>query len=263
MSRQTRKRNRNNQISDDFVAATRNSAAQVEYNNIAPKEVEKFVPKTKNQKLAWAMLHEDRRAVILKNTYGSGKSLIAAAFAAEQLRNKKVNKIYLIRPYVASGKTIGMTPGSVEDKLAIPLAQILRHLEKFLGKGHLRYCLEKKIIEMQPAEHLRGASFENCVVIVEECQNFTFDEWQMILTRIEETATMVFTGDKFQSDLGRKSGLEETVELITKMIRQQPDYMSDEDLDCLENDFGVVEFTEDDILRSGFTKALYKMYNRN
>lgn len=261
MSRRTRTRTRNKDA--EVLATVKDVAAQVEYNSITPKELTKFVPKTKNQKTAMQYLREGRQIVVLSGAYGTGKSMLAAAFAAEQLRNKKVEKIYLVRPNVSTGKSLGATTGSIDEKLAWYFAQTFRHLEKFLGKGYLKYCLDKKIIEMQAVEFLRGSSFEKCVIIVEECQNFTKEDFEMIFTRISEETTMILTGDHRQSDLRSQSGLKSTVELINTMIEKQPIYMTDEDLDNLEYKIGIVEFTVDDILRLGLVKTLFKMYHHD
>lgn len=226
----------------------------------APIANVRFDAKTINQKLALSMLREGKQIVFLTGSAGTGKSLVACYHAATLLKAKKIEKIFLVRPAVAVGKSIGMLPGDISEKMTPFFAQTLVHLSKFLGNGYLKYCLEKEIIEMKPAEYLRGMSLENCVCIVEESQNFSKDEFEMVLTRLGEGATLIFTGDQKQHDLRGLSGLEETLNLIEKTLEEEPDSLLDEDLDALSNNVGVVRFTPDDVVRSGLTRSLVKMY---
>lgn len=213
-----------------------------------------------NQKLALRLLDADTSVVLLTGSAGTGKSFLGTYRGAKLLHSKRVEKLYLIRPAVAMGKSIGLLPGEIEEKMAPYFAQTIAHLEHFLGVGQVRYMLEKKIIEMKPAEYLRGMSLENCFVLVEEAQNFTHEEFETCLTRLGEGCQMVFTGDTRQNDLKAASGLQTTADLIAKMLETQPDYMTDEDLDQLEAGFGVVQFTPSDVVRHGLTKAFVTMY---
>lgn len=222
--------------------------------------IPKFTPANDNQKAAVAMLRAGKSVVVLRGSAGTGKSMIAAWWAASQLKDKNTDKIWLLRPAVPTGKTIGLLKGTEEEKLLPYFIQTITHLENFMGSGFLSYSLEKKKIEMKAIEYLRGYSFENCIVIVEESQNFTRDDMEMVLTRLGKNSTLILTGDEKQHDLRGVSGLEQTVQLIQSVLEAEPDYMKDEDLDALEDKFGVVTFTPDDVMRSGLTRAFVKMY---
>lgn len=224
------------------------------------RQTPRLEAKNQNQKTALRYLAERRPIVMLTGSAGTGKSLLAAYHAATLLHSKQVEKIYLVRPAVGVGKSIGMLPGTVEEKLNPYFAQTVAHLEKFLGTGHTKYLLEKKVIEMQPAEYIRGRSFENCVVICEESQGFTHAEFEMMLTRLGDGCQMIFTGDEKQSDLKVETGLRSTVRLIENAIESQPDYLDDEDLDAFEEQIGVVRFLPEDVVRSGLTRAFVKLY---
>lgn len=213
-----------------------------------------------NQKLALRILDAGTPVTLLTGSAGTGKSFLGTYRGAKLLNSKQVEKLFLIRPAVAMGKTIGLLPGTIEEKMVPYFSQTIAHLEYFLGKGQVQYMLEKKIIEMKPAEYLRGMSLENCFVLVEEAQNFTHEEFETCLTRLGENCQMVFTGDTRQNDLKTASGLKTTADLIAKMLAEQPDYMTDEDLDQLEAGFGVVQFTPSDVVRHGLTKAFVTMY---
>lgn len=227
------------------------------------KPLPKFEPANPNQKTALAHLRAGKKVVFLTGSAGTGKSMLAAYHAACQLLQKKATKVYLVRPAVSVGKSIGLLPGDIKEKLEPFFMQTMAHLESFLGHGFMRYCIEKEIIEMQPVEYLRGMSFEDAIVIAEECQNFTKEEMEMMLTRLGKNCTIIFTGDQKQNDLRGVSGLGTTVELLRRMATEAPHYLSSEDLDELDDGIGMVQFTPDDVVRSGLTRAFVKIYFHN
>lgn len=219
----------------------------------------KFDAANPKQKLVLSMFHENRSMVFLHGSAGTGKSLLAAYRAASLLKQKKIDKVYLVRPAVSVGKSAGLLPGTIEEKLAPYFAQTIAHLRKFLGP-YVDYCLRTGVIEMKAVEYLRGTSFENCLVICEEVQNFSEEEFEMMLTRLGENASYIFTGDTRQHDLRGQSGLAVTIDKISRTLDSQPEEMSDQDLELMNDLIGIVEFTPEDVVRSGLTKAIVKMY---
>lgn len=234
------------------------NALETEVPSQAP--VVKFVPKTENQKKAVSLLRSGVRVLFMEGSAGSGKSMLAAWWAAQLKREKKIDKIYLIRPAVVTGKSAGLLPGTEHEKLLPYFVQTIIHLEKFLGKGYINYSLQKGDIELKSGEFLRGRSFENCVVIVEESQNFTKEDLEMVLTRLGENCTFLFTGDHKQNDLKGFSGMRHTIGMIDKMVEERPPYLSSEDIDKLRGLVGGVQFLPDDCVRDDLTKAFVKMY---
>lgn len=220
-------------------------------------------PKNQNQKTALYYLNNETPIVFLTGSAGTGKSMLAAYAAATRLKKKSVQKVYLVRPAVSVGKSVGMLPGDIKEKLAPYFAQTMNHLGKFLGQGMLTYCLNHEKIEMKPVEYLRGMSFEDCMVIAEEVQNFTAEEMEMMLTRLGENCTIIFTGDTKQHDLKGTSGLDLTLKLLNRIATTHPAYMSNEDMDVLDEGVGIVQFKPEDVVRSGLTKAFVKMYYNN
>ena len=198
--------------------------------------------------------------LFLQGSAGTGKSMLAAWWAATLLKEKKVSKIYLVRPAVVTGKSVGLLPGTEFEKLEPYFVQTLIHLETFLGHGHMHYSLEHDEIELKSGEYLRGRSFEDAIVLAEEVQNFTANDLEMVLTRLGKNCTFIFTGDQKQNDLKGASGLSDTIALLDRMVQEQPEYLSNEDLDSLEDLVGIVQFEQDDCVRSGLTKAFVKMY---
>lgn len=226
------------------------------------KPIATLKPKNDNQKLALSYLIS-RSVVFLTGSAGTGKSMLAAYRAATQLKEKKIRKVYLVRPAVSVGKSVGMLPGDIKEKLAPYFAQTMAHLEKFLGESPMEYYTEHNIIEMKPVEYLRGMSFEDCLVIAEEVQNFTKEEMEMMLTRLGQNCQIIFTGDTKQHDLKGVSGLSQTIELLNRVQQGHPSYMSQEDMNELDDGIGIVQFKPEDVVRSGLTKAFVKIFYNN
>ncbi len=222
--------------------------------------VAKFVPATENQKKAVALLRKGVSVLFMMGSAGTGKSMLAAWWAATQKKEKKIDKIYLVRPAVVTGKSVGLLPGTEDEKLEPFFVQTLIHLEKFMGHGFMNYCRLHGEIELKSGEYLRGRSFEDCVVIVEESQNFTDSDLEMVLTRLGNNCTFIFTGDQKQHDLRDGSGLASTIDLIERTIQEAPSYLDNEDLDNLEDLIGVVQFLPQDCVRSGLTRSFVKLY---
>lgn len=220
-----------------------------------------FTAANQKQKTALSYLQTGTPFVFLRGSAGVGKSMLAAYHAAKLLKAKKAEKIFLIRPNVHMGDSVGMLKGSLDDKLLPFFAQTIAHLEYFLGKGYTKYCLEKKIIELFAVEYVRGMSFEDCVVILEETQNLTQSDFETMLTRRGKNSQFIFTGDERQKDLQCESGLTATINLIAKAIEDAPTYLDDTDLTELEQGVGVVTFYPEDCVRSGVTRALVKLYH--
>lgn len=173
---------------------------------------------------------------------GTGKTFIAASYAASQLFHRKVDKVILTRPNVETGRGLGFLPGTLEEKYAPYLLPFDAIFNKALGKGFYEYCLKSKTIEPTPLGFLRGTTFENCIVLVDECQQMTASEFKMLLSRIGKNCKMIFSGDQGQSDI-HDSGLEDALNRL-------------EGISGIE----IIEFLDEDIVRSKMCKAIIMAY---
>jgi phosphate starvation-inducible PhoH-like protein len=174
---------------------------------------------------------------------GTGKTFIAANYAARELYYKRVDKVILTRPNIETGRGLGFLPGTLEEKYAPYLLPFDAIFTRALGKGFYEYCLKAKDIDPTPLGFLRGTTFDNCIVLVDEAQNCTREEMKMLLSRIGKNCKMIFSGDECQSDIGDASGLVDAVERL-------------EGIEGIE----VVEFLDEDIVRSKMCKQIIMAY---
>lgn len=177
-------------------------------------------------------------------THNTGKTYVVATEAASLYHTKGISRIIITRPHVAVGKDVGFLPGTLEEKCAPWSLPVIDVLERHLGKGVVETGLKNGNIETAPLALMRGRSFDNSFVIVDEAQNITLQELKMVLTRIGEGSKLVLNGDIQQSDLKEGDGLTKIIHLIKKH--------------CL--DIPIVEFGIDDIVRSGITKEWVKVF---
>lgn len=174
---------------------------------------------------------------------GTGKTYIPAAYAASELYHKRIEKIIITRPNIEVGRSLGFLPGTLDEKFLPYLKPFEKVFRKFLGAGFYEYALKTKAIDPQPLGFMRGDTFEDCIVLVDEAQNVTAVEMKMLLTRIGHNCKMIFSGDTSQADI--------------------PDSGLDDAADKIENIEGVevVEFLDTDIVRSKLCKSIILAYN--
>lgn len=202
-------------------------------------------PKTKKQdELLRAITRS--QLVITIGPAGVGKTWCAVQSAVNQLAQNKVKRIVLTRSNIPTGKTLGSFPGDINDKLSPWLAPMTSVIKQRLGVGDYESKLSSGQIQFQPLETIRGASFQNTIILVDEAQNLTYEEVKAITTRIGEGSQMVLMGDPMQKDT-RDSGLVEFKTIIKKFNLDVP----------------VIEFTVDDIVRSDLVADLVKAYMKH
>jgi phosphate starvation-inducible PhoH-like protein len=140
---------------------------------------------------------------LLKGMAGSGKTLVACQVALDMIFKKEVERIIITRPTVAK-EDIGFLPGDLKEKMDPWLAPIYANLYMLYDKEKIDKMIKDNIIEIVPFAFMRGRTFPNAFVIVDECQNITHGQTEMILGRLGKGGTMVFCGDITQTDLKTK-----------------------------------------------------------
>ena len=173
--------------------------------------------------------------VVVLGPAGTGKTWMAATYAADLFRNGQIDKIILTRPNVPCGRSLGYFPGTLEDKFAPWAAPVAEAIRDRIGKAAYDIALKRGDIELVPFEVMRGRSWKNAFVLLDEAQNTTAAEIKTFLTRVGEDCTVVINGDVNQCDLDEASGLRVVIHMIKSQMLPVP----------------VIEFTRNDIVRSG------------
>jgi len=171
---------------------------------------------------------------------GTGKTYLAVYEALCHHWAKKstgINRIILTRPAVEAGEKLGFLPGLLEDKMDPYMRPVYDALYDIAGMSTIQDKITKGIIEIAPVAFMRGRTFNNCFVILDEAQNCTFDQLKMVITRLGDNAKLVISGDSSQSDLNGKSGLNRMSQILADT-----------------EDVGVIKFQGADVVRSKIVK---------
>jgi phosphate starvation-inducible PhoH-like protein len=193
-----------------------------------PKGPIKFnVTLNEEQKKAKALILNSP-ITVLKGMAGSGKTLVATQVGLDLLFRKEVDKIIITRPTV-SKESIGFLPGDIREKMDPWLAPIYHNLYMLYNKDKIDKEIEKGTIEIVPFAFMRGRTFVDAFVIVDEAQNVTHPQMETVIGRLGKGSKMVICGDIAQIDLKDKretgfsflSRLEEQVEgFVTHSLEQ-------------------------------------------
>ena len=168
-----------------------------------PKNPIKFkIDLNEEQKQAKAIIY-DNPVTLLKGMAGSGKTLVACQTALDMFFKREVEKVVITRPTVAK-EEIGFLPGDLKEKMDPWLAPIYANLQILYNKESIEKMVQEGHIEIVPFAFMRGRTFPNAFVIVDECQNITHGQTEMILGRLGKGGKMVFCGDTAQIDLKSK-----------------------------------------------------------
>jgi phosphate starvation-inducible PhoH-like protein len=140
---------------------------------------------------------------VLTGKAGSGKTLLATQIALEYLFYREVERIIITRPTV-SNEDIGFLPGDIKEKMNPWVAPIHANMYMLYGKPKIEKLINENTIEIAPISFLRGRTFVNACVIVDEAQNVTKSQMEMILSRLGTNSKMLICGDVTQTDLKNK-----------------------------------------------------------
>ena len=138
---------------------------------------------------------------------GSGKSYIAAGIAANHIYRDEVDQIIVTRPLVCAGKDIGSLPGELDEKKKPYLLPMEENLKHFLGRDYYGKLFNDGRIRYEPLEIMRGATFHDAYMILDEAQNCTLDQIKLFITRMGENSKVLINGDIRQTDIRKFSGL--------------------------------------------------------
>ena len=208
-----------------------------------PTDLKVFEPLTENQRLFFEAYDRGDYFVMLTGSAGTGKSFIAMYKGIQEVisREKSFNKIVIVRSAVQS-RDLGFTPGSVEEKMSLYEQPYMQICQQFFGRRNAYEELkEQHKIEFISTSFIRGMSFDDAIIMVDECQNLNWEELSTIMTRVGYRSKIIFCGDYRQTDLYRKNSDKSGLGKFHRIAKMM-------------NAFTNIEFTTDDIVRSSLVK---------
>ena len=186
--------------------------------------------------------HND--VVIVLGPAGTGKTFVSVALALREIQDGSTDSLMLTRPAVQAGEDLGFLPGELSEKLQPYMAPFYSALRKVLDQANYHNYHENGVISYEPLGFLRGQTINGCVVL-DEAQNATQDQLEMLLTRLGKKGSAFITGDPSQTDLpGHVTGALDRVGAILGHI----------------HGIKIVELSEEDIVRHRIVRDVILAY---
>lgn len=202
-------------------------------------QLRNIVPLTTNQQRTFDFYGSGKN-LVLHGYAGTGKTFISLFLALNEILTpgSRYDKIIIVRSVVPS-RDIGFLPGSIKDKIRVYEEPYTEIVDDLFGRSEYDAMKLRGIIQFTTTSFLRGLTFNNAIVIVDEIQNMTFAELDTVMTRLGDVSKAVFCGDFRQTDLNERdrSGLVDFLGVLKKI-----------------GSFAYVEFDKDDIVRSGLVR---------
>lgn len=229
--------------------AFRGHAANTELPRKTTYNPKPLLPKTEKQADLIHSINSNAQTVVYGSA-GTGKTFVSAAIACDMLMNGQVEKIILTRPNVPAGRSLGFFPGTLEEKMGPWVAPFTEVFKERMGSAAYEAQIRLGNIEIVPFEVIRGRTFNDAFVLLDEGQNTSQEEMKALVTRVGENSTLVINGDVKQSDIPEKSGLQMMIDYVNKY-----NYM--------RKKVGVVEFTVDDVVRSDICADWVRIFDKS
>lgn len=178
---------------------------------------------------------------------GTGKTYLAMAMGVAALKRKEVGRIVLTRPVVEAGESLGYLPGTLSEKVDPYVRPLYDALFDMTDREKGNQLLESGVIEIAPLAFMRGRTFNDAFLILDEAQNTTRDQMKMFLTRLGFGSKMVITGDETQVDMPHGvSGLKDVRKVLADV-----------------DDIAIVELGKSDVVRHSLVARIVEAYERS
>ena len=195
-----------------------------------------LVPMNKKQQ-EYMRLLEEKSVVVATGFPGTSKTYLPTCMAADLYKTGKINKIVITRPAVSSSKSLGYFSGDSQAKMEVWLNAVIPIFHERLGRAAYDIALACGDISYQPMETIKGSSFNDAWLLVEESSDLTKDEVVKLVTRMGRNSKLVLSGDIRQSEINKGAGLAWMADFVQRHN--------------LGENYGFVDFNDvNDIVRS-------------
>ena len=177
---------------------------------------------------------------------GTSKTFTACYTALKMLQEKQIKEILLCKPIQEAGEKLGHLPGGIEEKVDPYMKSYKSNIEKIIGVELTKTLFDKKIIRFEPLAYMRGDTFDDALMVLDEAQNANFKQLMLFVTRMGRNSKVVVTGDVSQADIAASQvSLPDFIKLI-------------EDVKGV----GTHIFTETDIVRAKILQEVVVRYDK-
>jgi phosphate starvation-inducible PhoH-like protein len=177
---------------------------------------------------------------------GTSKTFTSCYTALALLADKKIDKIIITKPIQESGEQIGFLPGSITEKIDPYKQSYYTNFCKILDKQTIDFMFAAEEIVFEPLAYMRGSTYDNCIMLLDECQNASMKQLMLWATRLGKDSKAVMMGDTSQYDVRKRdSGYVNFITMTDKM-----------------NDLYIFEFKNEDIVRNKFLIELTNRYDK-
>lgn len=208
------------------------------------RRIKAVEPKNKKQKEFLNTIAE-LPVVFAVGSAGSGKTFLAASQAYHYLSYEFVDRIVIVRPAIAT-EDLGYLPGDMKEKLDPYLLPLMDAFVDLSNPKMVQDLVHEGAIEVAALAFMRGRTFNNAFIILDEAQNTTIDQMKMFLTRFGENVKVVITGDPTQSDIKGENGLQWAVKKLNH---------------C--KSVGVIQYENKDVVRSALVRDILHHLEKN
>lgn len=215
---------------------------QSENMNIRIDDLYTIDPITKHQREAWEAFKKDGDHLVLAGTAGTGKTYLAMYMALELVMDKSTpyDRLVIVRSVVPT-REVGFLPGTLEEKLQAftgPYRAACHEL--FNDSKAYDKLVHNNFVRFESTSYIRGVTFDNAIILVDEMQNLNFHELDSVITRVGQATRIIFCGDYLQSDFknnNEREGINQFLSILENM-----------------KNFSIINFGWEDIVRSDFVR---------
>jgi phosphate starvation-inducible PhoH-like protein len=215
-------------------------------NSLSKEEFQKnTVRLTDKQNLLYKGIRNNILTVV-HGPAGTSKTYTTCYTALALLADKKVERIIITKPIQESGENLGFLPGSMEDKLHPYKQSYYTTFSKIIGKPATDMLFSTEEIVFEPLAYMRGSTYDDCIMLLDECQNASTKQLMLWITRLGKDSKAVMMGDTSQYDVRKKdSGYNDFIKMVDGM-----------------QDLNLFEFSNEDIVRNKFLVEIANRYDK-